>query len=78
MAEPARRLVAQRQACIIDTAGADEFLGDIVQKIERLDQVAQRRSRPTPMRNYFLMPESAMPRVVWVLGDGPTAVQAAV
>lgn len=65
MAEPARRLVAQRQACIIDTAGADEFLGEIVQKIERLDQVAQRRGRPTPMRTYFLMPESSTAPQGW-------------
>ena len=65
MAEPARRLVAQRQACIIDTGGADEFLGDILQKLERLDQIAQRRSRPTPMRTYCLMPESSTAPQGW-------------
>lgn len=65
VSEPARRLVAQRKACVIDTAGSDEFLGDIVQKIERLDQVAQRRRRPTPMRTYFLMPESSTAPQGW-------------
>ena len=63
--EPARRLIAQRQACVIDTAGADEFLEDLVQKVIRLDQVAQRRSRPTPLRTYFLMPESSSAPQGW-------------
>ncbi len=57
VSEPARRLIAERHACVIDTAGADEFFEDAVQKVARLDQVAQRRSRPTPLRKYFLMPE---------------------
>jgi hypothetical protein len=63
--EPARRLIAQRQACVIDTAGADEFLEDLVQKVTRLDQVAQRRNRPTPLRTYFLMPESSSAPQGW-------------
>ena len=63
--EPARRLIAQRQACVIDTAGADEFLEDLVQKVIWLDQVAQRRHRPTPLRTYFLMPESSSAPQGW-------------
>ncbi len=63
--EPARRLIAHRQACVIDTAGADEFLDDLVQKVIRLDQVAQRRNRPTPLRTYFLMPESSSAPQGW-------------
>ncbi len=63
--EPAQRLVAERQACIIDTAGADEFLEDLAQKITRLDQVAQRGSRPTPLRTYSLMPESSSAPQGW-------------
>jgi len=59
VSEPARRLMAQRQTCVIETSGADEFLGDVVQKINRLEQVARRRVRPTPLRTYFLMPESS-------------------
>jgi hypothetical protein len=51
-------LIAERKACVIDTTGADEFFEDAVQKVARLDQIAKRRSRPTPMRTYFLMPES--------------------
>ena len=65
VSEPARRLIAQRQACVIDTAGADEFFQDAVQKVARLDQVAQRRSRPTPLRTYFFMPESACAPQGW-------------
>lgn len=63
--EAARRVVAQRNACVIDTAGSDEFLDDLVQKVSRLDQVAQRRSRPTPLRTYFLMPESSSAPQGW-------------
>lgn len=63
--EAARRVVAQRNACVIDTAGADEFLEDLVQKVMRLDQVAQRRSRPTPLRTYFLMPGSSSAPQGW-------------
>ena len=63
--EPARRLIAERQACVIDTTGADEFFEDAVQKVARLDQVAQRHSRPTPLRTYFLMPESVSAPQGW-------------
>lgn len=65
VSEPALRLIAERQACAIDTAGADEFFEDAIQKVARLDQIAQRRSRPTPMRTYFLMPESASAPQGW-------------
>ena len=65
LSEPARRLIAGRHACVIDTSGADEFLGDLMQKVERLDQVARRRGRPTPLRTYFLMPESSTAPQGW-------------
>ncbi len=58
VSEPARRLIALRQACVIDTAGADEFFEDVVQKVARLDEVAKRRSRPTPLRKCFFTPQS--------------------
>ena len=58
LSEPAQRLIAKRDACVIETTGADEFLGDLVQKIGRLDQVAARRTRPSPLRHYILPPES--------------------
>jgi hypothetical protein len=37
LSEPARRLIALRQATVIDTDGADEFFMDIVERIARLD-----------------------------------------
>jgi hypothetical protein len=43
LAEPARRLIAQRQAKVIDTTGADELLTDIADRVGRLDRVAARR-----------------------------------
>lgn len=67
IAEPARRLIAARRACVINTEGADEFLTDIVQKVERLDQVARRRRRPTPLRTYSLMPEASSPSRGWAV-----------
>jgi hypothetical protein len=57
ISEPASRLIAERRACVIDTGGADEFLGDLVQKVQRLDQIARRRSRPTLLRTYFFAPD---------------------
>jgi hypothetical protein len=57
LAEPARRLIAQRRATVIDTAGADEFLVDLAQRIRRLDQVAVRRRRPAPLRTWTYAPE---------------------
>lgn len=65
LSEPARRLVSQRQACVINIKGADEFFEDVVQKIARLDRIAQRRRRPTPLRSYRLPPESASPPQGW-------------
>lgn len=56
LAEPARRLIAQRRTTVIDTTGADEFLGDLTERIERLDQTAARRGRPTLLRMCAFMP----------------------
>jgi len=63
--EPALRLIAERQACVIDTTGADEFFKDAVQKVERLDQIAQRRGRPTPMHKCFFSPANATAPLGW-------------
>jgi hypothetical protein len=65
LTESARRLIAQRQASVIDTAGADEFLGDVVERLRRLDQVAARRGRPTPLRTYSFMPQSGSAPQEW-------------
>ena len=55
--EVARRLIAVRQATTIETTSADEFLVDLTQRIGRLDEIASRRSRPTPLRTYVFPPE---------------------
>lgn len=67
LSEPAKRLIAKRDACIIRTTGADEFLSDLDQKIGRLDQVAARRTRPSPLRHYVLAPESTVAPQGWAV-----------
>jgi hypothetical protein len=83
--ERARRLIAVREATSIATASADEFFIDITQRIGRLDEVATRRSRPTPLRTYLYPPESNTPPQGWaalpllqfstVASMGPAALQ---
>lgn len=65
IAEPAAHLIAQRQAAVIDTSGADEFFGDLVQRLQRLDQVATRHGRPTALRTYFFPPEQTTAPTGW-------------
>lgn len=63
--ESARRIIAERQACVIDTGGADEFLEDLDQKLTRLDRIAHRRVQPTLLRTYYLMPDASNARPGW-------------
>ena len=65
--EKARRLIAVREATTIDTASADEFLVDLTQRISRLDQVATRRNRPTPLRSYAFPPEQTTAPQGWAV-----------
>jgi hypothetical protein len=67
IAEPAARLIAQRQAAVIDTSGADDFFGDLVQRLMRLDQVAARHGRPIPLRTYYFPPEQTTAPTGWAL-----------
>ena len=57
VSEDAKRLIDHRQATIIPTLGANEFLGDLVERIARLDHIAARRTRPTALRSYYYAPE---------------------
>lgn len=57
--ESAARLISARQAAVVNTNGADEFLIDLVQRLERLDAIAARRARPVPLRTYRYMPNQA-------------------
>ena len=52
LTERARGLVAQRPTAVIETAGADEFLTDIVQRVTRLATRSVRQARPAPLRIY--------------------------
>ncbi len=52
LTEQARRLIANRQAALIDTTGADELLSDLVQRTDLLEQRAVRRQKPQPLRIY--------------------------
>jgi hypothetical protein len=60
--EPARRLVAQRGASLIETDGADEFLSDIVARVDRIHTIASRKARASvlPMARYS--PDHAAPQ----------------
>jgi hypothetical protein len=53
----AQRLIALRQASVIDTEGADELFVDIGQRLARLDTRAARRGKPTPLHSYSFPPE---------------------
>src|SRR5665213_1909351 len=57
LTEEARRLVDLRQARVLDTRGADEFLPDLVERLDRLDELARRRVRPRTLRTYSFMPD---------------------
>ncbi len=63
--EAADRLIAKRQAHVIDTTGANDFLGDLVERIERLDQTATIRSGPRPIRSYFNAPDFGSAPLGW-------------
>ena len=67
LTESATRLIAQRQAAVIETSGADEFFGDLVQRLQRLDQVAARHGRPTALSTYFFPPEQTTAPTGWSL-----------
>jgi hypothetical protein len=65
--EPANRLIAQRQAHVIDTTGADELMGDLVERIDRLDSIAARRTGPRPILSYRLSPDISVVAQGWAL-----------
>lgn len=61
LTEAAKQLIAFRNGAIIDTTGADEFLTDLSNRMHRLDRIAARRSRPTPLRMFYYAPEQNAP-----------------
>jgi hypothetical protein len=64
--EPARRLIAVREATQIDTGGADEFIEDLVDRVARLDEITRRRSRPRTLRVYTNAPVDSSPPLGWI------------
>ncbi len=67
LGESARRLIANRSATVIGTTSADEFLVDLGNRLNYLDQVAIRRDRPTLMRITSLQPQQAGVQTGWAL-----------
>ena len=66
--EEAGRLIAVRQATVIEIQGADEFFADLLERLGRLDEIAARRRRPTAMRTYHWAPQSsAVPSQGWAV-----------
>jgi hypothetical protein len=64
LTEAARRLISFRQATVVETAGADEFLADLTERIKRLDEVAARRTRASLLRTYA-HPVPSVPMPGW-------------
>lgn len=67
LTEGARRLVAIRQANVISTPGADEFLSDLTERLGRLDAIASRRERPQLSRLPAFAPNERTPPEGWTV-----------
>jgi len=65
--ESARRLIDLRRAQTIDTSGSDDFLPDLSQRVQRLDQGAARHGRPTPLRSYMFPPDQTSVTQGWAV-----------
>jgi hypothetical protein len=58
----ARKIVNVRGAAVVETAGADEFLADLAERVARLDHIASRRRRPTTLRSVSFTPDLTIAR----------------
>ncbi|HEX4114902.1 MAG TPA: hypothetical protein VHY18_03410 [Solirubrobacteraceae bacterium] len=68
LSETAKRVIGLRHAAVIDSAGADEFLVDLGQRIARLDQAAARRRRPQRLLLFPIhLQESNSPEPGWAI-----------
>ena len=65
LTDSARRLIANRQAHIIDTTGATDLLPDLVERTERLGRIAIRQSGPKPTRGWSMFPNNSVPQGGW-------------
>lgn len=67
MTTTADQLTGQHRAHVIDSTGANDLLGDLTDRIQRLDAIAMRRRGPSPMRNYSMAPESTVVPQGWAV-----------
>lgn len=67
LAESARRLIADRRAWVIDTAGAEEFVPDLLERIERLDRRLARAAEPRVLRTQRFGPRGYSPPTGWTV-----------
>jgi SIR2-like domain len=75
LGEAAERLIRNRSATVINTAGADEFLVDLVDRITRLEHRAARRGRPALVRQHHFSPRTYRPNTS---SEAPLLLRAAV
>jgi hypothetical protein len=57
----ARRLIRNKEECEITSDGAEEFLPDLVARVDRLADRARRQQTPTVQRDYLFPPEDFIP-----------------
>jgi hypothetical protein len=65
LTETARRVISNRRAHEVQSSGADDFLPDLVARLDRLEARARRRSAATIQRNCHLQPEEHSPPSGW-------------
>ena len=65
--EEARRLIDFRQAAVIDTDGADSLLGDVSERLDRLDRIATRGKRRQLLGMHVLVPGSTVKPNGWAV-----------
>lgn len=58
--DTARHLITTRSACEVTTTGADEFLSDLAQRIDRLAGIATRRRGAAFQGTYLFQPDDAI------------------
>ena len=57
LSQSARGLIGLRKAAVVEADSADEFFTDLADRLQRLDQLAARRGRPTLLRTWAFTPD---------------------
>lgn len=65
VSEEARRLISQNQAIEIETAGADDFIPDLVERVTNLERRAARQIAPRRVRMHTFIPNTSVPMQGW-------------